>query len=130
MLLQRGAAFHWPFTDPFCPPTQNILYSKIQDIASLWEDVEDRTRYQAAASNFRIPYWDWAANPPAGESVLPKSIGGSEFVDVNGPNGDQRIANPLFNYEFKPLDKADFLDTAPVSPPPLRLTIHALSNTT
>lgn len=95
--------------------TQNILYSKIQDIASLWPDVEDRTRYQAAASNFRIPYWDWATNPPAGESVLPRSIGGSAFVDVNGPNGEQRIANPLYSYEFKPLDGPDFLDTAPVS---------------
>ena len=95
--------------------TQNILYSRIQDIASLWPNQEDRTRYQKAAANWRIPYWDWAANPPAGESVLPKSIGGSVFIDVSGPNGEQRIANPLYSYEFKPLDAADFLNTHPVS---------------
>lgn len=101
-------------TDLFTTP-QNILYSMIQDIASLWSDPEDRRRYKAAASNFRIPYWDWAANPPAGESVLPRSIGGSALIDVDGPNGQQRIANPLFSYEFKPLHGPDFLDTAPVS---------------
>ncbi|OIW34914.1 Di-copper centre-containing protein [Coniochaeta ligniaria NRRL 30616] len=98
---------------PYVSLYENILYSAMQDVASLWPNAEDRTRYQAAASNFRIPYWDWAANPPAGESILPQSIGGSAFVDVNGPNGEQRIANPLFSYEFKPLDGPDFLDTAP-----------------
>ena len=94
---------------------QNILYSVIQDIASQWENVEDRARYQAAAQNFRIPYWDWAAEPPSGESVLPKSIGRNAFVDVDGPNGKQTIANPLFSYRFKPLDGLDFLEVAPVS---------------
>lgn len=89
----------------------------MQDIASLWANVEDRKRYQAAASLFRIPYWDWAASPLAGESVLPRSIGGDAFIDVSGPNGDQRIANPLYSYEFRPLDGSDFLDIAPVSLP-------------
>ncbi|KAB5551230.1 hypothetical protein GE09DRAFT_1223030 [Coniochaeta sp. 2T2.1] len=98
---------------PYVSLYENILYSKIQDIASLWPNQEDRTRYQKAAANWRIPYWDWAADPPAGESVLPKSIGGSAFIDVSGPNGDQRIANPLYSYEFKPLDAPDFLNTAP-----------------
>lgn len=120
------APFHRPLLTLFDPDTQNVLYSVIQDIVSLWPNVQDRTRYQAAASNFRIPYWDWAANPPAGESVLPKSIGGSVFVDVNGPNGEQRIANPLFSYEFKPLDRPDFLDTAPVSPVSL---VSSIANT-
>jgi tyrosinase len=87
----------------------------MQDIASLWPNNEDRKRYQAAVLNFRIPYWDWAANPPTGESVLPRSIGGSEFIDVDGPNGEQRIVNPLYRYEFKPLEGPDFLNAAPVS---------------
>jgi tyrosinase-like protein len=105
-------------TDRVSTRTQNILYSVMQDIASLWPNQEDRTRYQSAATNFRIPYWDWALSPPAGESVLPKSIGGKEFVDIDGPNGEQRIANPLFSYVFKPLDSADFLNVGPVCLPP------------
>jgi hypothetical protein len=94
--------------------SQNILYSVIENIASLWPEGAERQRYQAAATNFRIPYWDWAANPPAGESVLPRSIGGNQFIDVDGPNGVQRIANPLYNYQFKPLDTSDFLNMKPV----------------
>ncbi len=79
----------------------------IQTITTFWPDSE-RPRYEAAARRFRHPYWDWAATPPAGESVLPKSIGGAAYVDINGPNGLQRIANPLFSYSFKPLDSAAF----------------------
>lgn len=76
-------------------------------IAALWPTAE-RQRYQAAARRFRIPYWDWAATPPSGQSVLPRSIGGSVYVDINGPNGLQRIANPLFSYTFKPLNTTAF----------------------
>lgn len=76
-------------------------------IATFWPEPE-RQRYEAAARRFRHPYWDWAAPPPSGESVLPRSIGGSQFIDVNGPSGVQRIANPLFNYNFRPLDTTAF----------------------
>lgn len=82
-------------------------------IATFWSGKE-RQRYEAAARRFRIPYWDWAASPPPGESVLPSSIGGSPFVDIRGPNGLQRIANPLFSYTFQPLNTTTFA-RAPVS---------------
>lgn len=68
-----------------------------------------------AAANFRIPYWDWAAVPPAGESVLPDSVGGSPYISANGPNGIQLIANPLFSYQFKPLNSTQLPD------PPVRI---------
>lgn len=82
-------------------------------IASFWNDTE-RPRYQAAARRFRQPYWDFAAPPPEGESVLPWSVGGSQYVDVDGPNGRQRIANPLYTYYFRPLDP-DAFTFGPVS---------------
>ncbi len=56
---------------------------------------------------------DWAAQPPAGESVLPDSVGGSPFINVSGPNGVQRITNPLYTYLFKPLNSTIFIE-APV----------------
>lgn len=92
---------------------QQVLHSLIQTIATWWPDNE-RDRYVEAARRFRIPYWDWAATPPRGESVFPASVGGSPFVDVDGPNGRQRIANPLFSYTFKPLNATAF-DHPPVS---------------
>ena len=83
-------------------------------IAGWWPDGELRAQYQAAAVSFRVPYWDFAARPPPNESVMPASIGGSWYVDVNGPSGVQRIANPLFNYGFKPLNSTAFIQN-PVS---------------
>ncbi|KAL1844252.1 hypothetical protein VTJ49DRAFT_2309 [Mycothermus thermophilus] len=89
-------------------PTWHRPYMALYEmIASFWNETE-RPRYQAAAVRFRHPYWDWAAPPPHGESVLPQSIGGSSFVDIDGPNGRQRIANPLYSYMFRPLDTSAF----------------------
>ncbi|EAQ93199.1 hypothetical protein CHGG_01434 [Chaetomium globosum CBS 148.51] len=89
-------------------PTWHRPYMALYEmIATFWPE-DERQRYESAARRFRLPYWDWAATPPSGESVLPKSIGGSPFIEVNGPNGVQRIANPLFSYNFKPLDRTAF----------------------
>lgn len=82
-------------------------------IASWYTDDAERERYQAAAQKFRIPYMDWAVQPPVGESILPLSVGGSAFVNVSGPNGMQQIANPLYTYLFKPLNATMFIE-APV----------------
>lgn len=87
---------------------QQVLSRYIQIIASLWPEGPDRDRYRAAAVNFRIPYWDWATAPPNGDGVLPLSVGQSPYVWVNGPDGWQQIANPLFTYSFKPLDTEAF----------------------
>ncbi|KAK3300469.1 uncharacterized protein B0H64DRAFT_428534 [Chaetomium fimeti] len=92
---------------PYMALYEQALYELIQTIATFWPD-DKRQRYESAARRFRLPYWDWAATPPSGESVLPTSIGGNSFIDVDGPNGFQRIANPLFSYSFNPLDKTVF----------------------
>lgn len=82
-------------------------------IAEYYPEGTVRDSYVAAAQNFRIPYWDWAAVPPSGQSVLPASVGGSPSVSVAGPYGTQTIANPLFSYQFKPLNTTELPD-APV----------------
>ncbi|KAH7627267.1 hypothetical protein B0T09DRAFT_180188 [Sordaria sp. MPI-SDFR-AT-0083] len=94
---------------PYLVLYEQVLYNLIQNIAKWWPEGEPRKRYQAAALRFRIPYWDWASSPPSGQSVLPLSVGGSPYVDANGPSGVQRIANPLFSYSFKPLNATAFL---------------------
>ena len=92
---------------------QQVLFSLVEYIASLFDDDAERQRYQTAALSFRIPYMDWAAQPPEGESVLPFSVGGSAFINASGPNGVQQIANPLYTYLFKPLNASMFIE-APV----------------
>lgn len=85
------------------------MYGMIQQIAA-WYPEDVRDEYIAAASNFRVPYWDWAVAPPAGESVLPSSTSSSPTISVDGPSGVQLIANPLFTYQFKPLNSTDLPD--------------------
>lgn len=100
---------------PYLALYEQVLYGLIQQIALQWPAGSVQDQYVAAAKNFRIPYWDWAVVPPTGESVLPNSIGGSVVVTVDGPNGQQVIANPLYSYEFKPLDPSQLPDS-PVRP--------------
>lgn len=91
------------------------MYNIVQYIASLWPPNE-LDRVKEAAKKFRIPYWDWAAAPAIGESVLPFSIGGSSITNVSGPNGIQSISNPLFSFAFRPFNGSIFPDS-PVSSP-------------
>ncbi|ESZ91618.1 hypothetical protein SBOR_7980 [Sclerotinia borealis F-4128] len=53
---------------------QQVLHSVISFIAEQYPIGAERERYTAAAGNFRIPYWDWAVVPAAGQSVLPASV--------------------------------------------------------
>ncbi|KXT13907.1 hypothetical protein AC579_2638 [Pseudocercospora musae] len=57
------------------------------------------SRMQAAAHVLRIPYWDWAANPDNRGDVLPPAISGQQ-VTIAGPNGQETLSNPLFEYKF------------------------------
>ncbi|KAL9057798.1 MAG: hypothetical protein Q9162_002139 [Coniocarpon cinnabarinum] len=66
---------------------------------------DDQQRYSAAASTLRFPYWDWAASPADGSTVLPPSMTDLN-ANMNGPNGPFTDLNPLFRYDFHPLDHA------------------------
>lgn len=101
-VCQQYLGDHRAFTNLY----QQILYGHIQYIATLYEIEDERVRYTAAARRFRIPYWDWAITPEAGEGVYPRSVQ-SPSVDINGPFGIQTIANPLFSYLFHPFDAAE-----------------------
>lgn len=100
---------------PYLALYEQVLYDIIQQIAAFWPADSRQHQYVAAAANFRIPYWDWAAVPPTGQSVVPPSVYGSATMTVNGPNGQQVIANPLYAYHFTPLDPSQ-LTISPVRP--------------
>ena len=90
-----------------------MLYNLIQQIANGFNGT-DRDRHVQAAATFRVPYWDWAAEPDGDGPVLPASVSSSEDVQVVAPNGTRSIPNPLFRYTFRPLD-TDELPDAPIS---------------
>ncbi|KKA30812.1 hypothetical protein TD95_003673 [Thielaviopsis punctulata] len=91
---------------PYLALLEKTLYDYAQEIASWFPDSE-RQQYIEAAKNWRMPYWDWALDPPDDESIfLPEfTVSG---IKVNGPAGVQYIANPLYSYRFNPLDTASF----------------------
>ena len=104
-------------------PPQQVLYDIVQYIVSLYPPGK-RDRLKKVAKSFRLPYWDWAAIPTNGSSVLPLSLGGSPNVAVSGPNGVQTIANPLFSYTFKPFNGSIFPE------PPVRYPLSPITNCT
>jgi len=63
----------------------------------------DQQRYLAAAQALRIPYWDWAVTPASGQNAIPDSMT-QPGISVNTPQGQQMIVNPLYKYEFHPVD--------------------------
>jgi tyrosinase len=84
---------------------QQVLYNHVQNIAAMYPP-QVRRKYVNAAVTFRAPYWDWALTPPSGESVLPESLQVLNVL-VDGPVGKQMIGNPLYSYDFHPLDPND-----------------------
>ncbi|KAK1989511.1 hypothetical protein LZ30DRAFT_788407 [Colletotrichum cereale] len=96
----RGYCTHMSVLFPSWHRPYLALYELI---ASWFPDPKERVFYQAAADDFRIPYWDWATPPPPGETTyLPEF--GEPGIQVYGPKGWQFIANPLHSYKFRPLD--------------------------
>ncbi|KAI9641438.1 hypothetical protein NHQ30_010245 [Ciborinia camelliae] len=76
---------------PYLALYEQVLAGHVQTIAAAYND----TTYTTATSNFRIPYWDWAAVPE-----LPPVVSDTT-VQINTPNGTQSVANPLLLYKFQ-----------------------------
>ena len=76
------------------------LLKVVKTIANEYPAGNARTTMVNAANVMRMPYWDWAAKPPAGRPHLPKIV--SDFsVTVNAQQGTRTFNNPFFRYDFK-----------------------------
>ncbi|KAK4061552.1 uncharacterized protein Triagg1_10261 [Trichoderma aggressivum f. europaeum] len=92
---------------------QQELFKLADAISRMFTNVTERLLYMQAASDFRIPYWDWASPAPPGQSHFPDVFWNSTMAQY-GPNGVQVIRNPLYSYSFHPLD-AEALIWPPLS---------------
>jgi len=86
---------------PYLALYEQLLQSHAVQAANEFPAGPLRDQYVAAASTLRIPYWDWAMNPPAGQNTLPDAIAQPTIV-VTLPNGTTTINNPLYSYNFHP----------------------------
>lgn len=87
-------------------PKQQQLYTRAQYIASQFSGT-DRAPYQAAARDWRMPYWDWARRPSDGGPVYLPDFG-EEMINIYGPKGWQQISNPLYSYRFSTRERLAF----------------------
>ncbi|KAK1079772.1 hypothetical protein LTR48_008002 [Friedmanniomyces endolithicus] len=92
---------------PYLLLFEQTLYQHIVDAVNEFPAGAVRQRYASVALSFRLPFWDWAATPPPGQSVYPTSVT-SPNVTVTTPNGTATIANPLYAYNFHPVTHSDF----------------------
>lgn len=83
---------------PYLALYEQALYAIIQGIASQFPD-SVRARYVAAAKDFRLPYWDWAANVGSA-SAFPASISSATATIVDTDGATKVVNNPLYSYMF------------------------------
>lgn len=102
-VLNLFLSWHRPFLALF----EQSLFEHMVDAVNEFPRGAQRQRYASAALSWRFPFWDWAAAPPAGESVWPVSLQ-LPTVDVTMPNGTNTIPNPLYSYQFHPVSASDF----------------------
>ncbi|CAM1503067.1 Fc.00g078430.m01.CDS01 [Cosmosporella sp. VM-42] len=93
---------------PYLALFEQEMHRMVSVIADMFPNDTDRQSYQKAASDFRIPYWDWAIDAPEGEPHFPDVFWNST-IEQNGPRGVQTIRNPLYAYEFHPKDEDAFI---------------------
>lgn len=85
---------------------QQSLYEKVNEIAARFPESEGRASYVAAAKDFRIPYWDWAAVLDAGTEFVPTSLS-SKQLKIVGPESKgmpDLVDNPLYSFKFHPIN--------------------------
>ncbi|KAJ4303408.1 hypothetical protein N0V90_002301 [Kalmusia sp. IMI 367209] len=87
---------------PFLALFEEVLYLNCRQVLSEFPEGELKTRYARALTTLRLPYWDWAAVPSAGEETMPESIQ-KLTINVTVANGTQSIPNPLHSYTFHPI---------------------------
>lgn len=98
-----------PWHRPYLALFEQILHDRAVDIANEHPAGEARTKAMGLANRVRLPYWDWAIDPPnSEEGSIPSSLR-RPTATVTFPNGTTGVvANPLYRYDFHPLKYEDF----------------------
>ena len=100
----HGSNLFGPWHRPYLALFEEQVHNAGISIAAEFNTPE----YQTAALNLRIPYWDWAMNPPNNGPTFPSVLSDST-TQVTYPNGTTAtIPNPIYSYEFHPLVPSDF----------------------
>jgi len=88
---------------PYLVLLEQLLCDQARSIAQEFQGA-DAAKYQAAATEVRIPYWDWSSTST--QSRIPAAVK-QDSISVNAPTGQTTIANPLFSYKFRSPQPSD-----------------------
>lgn len=98
-----------PWHRPYLALFEQVLHDRAVEIAKEYPAGDDQDKAMEIADKVRLPYWDWAMDPPNNEEgCMPASLR-RPTATVTFPNGTTgTIANPLYRYDFHPLNYDDF----------------------
>ena len=112
---------------PYLALYEQALYAQIQLVAKSFPDSLKST-YVAAAQNFRMPYWDWAARVGSVSSAFPSALAATR-VSVIGTDGKTTVIdNPLYSFSFPKESLTDGEITGGVSCGDLKLSGYKLTS--
>ncbi|KAF2396866.1 Di-copper centre-containing protein [Trichodelitschia bisporula] len=84
---------------PFLALYEQALYNAVQAQASLFPEAQ-RSRWLKAASDFRMPYYDWTQTA---SGIAYPDVFGAKNISVIQTDGVKRpVPNPLYNFNFRP----------------------------
>ncbi|OCL09390.1 Di-copper centre-containing protein [Glonium stellatum] len=85
---------------PYMLLYEQVLYSIMGDIITSWNlsGAEEKT-WRTAASQFRLPYWDWARKQDYWKNFAIPQVCTLDYIDVTLPGGQKKsIPNPLVGF--------------------------------
>ncbi|PIA95850.1 Tyrosinase [Cercospora beticola] len=94
-----------PWHRPYLALFEQLLFNHMTACAEEFPAGPLRQRYARAATQVRLPYWDWAVASPNG-SVYPDIVQ-QPRVSVVKSEGTTTIDNPLYSYKFHPVSYKD-----------------------
>jgi tyrosinase len=101
-----------PWHRPYLALYEQVVVGQALAAANQFPPGPMRDRYLSAAATLRLPYWDWAITPSPGQNSLPDCVT-QPTIKITYPSGTQTIPNPLYAYNFHPVDPG--LQYLPVS---------------
>lgn len=83
---------------PYLSVYEQAVYMNAQEVVAQFP-ADQQPRWRNALVGLRIPYFDWAMEPPNGGPAVPTAIR-DRTVSVIKPSGQVTIANPLYAYSW------------------------------
>lgn len=94
----HGQSLFGSWHRPYLALFEQAVYQNAEEVIETFPRGQQQ-RWRQALVGLRVPYFDWAMTPPAGQPNVP-SVLRDENVSVTKPNGRVTIPNPLYSFSW------------------------------